>query len=81
MATRIEKIFRTNTINLTNSILNEILFCQSIIEDAPKKPEFSDMFVLAHKNITKSICDFYKKNEITDEEIRVAVTRGNTKCK
>ena len=26
MATRIEKIFRTNTINLTNSILNEILF-------------------------------------------------------
>lgn len=81
MATRTEKIFRTNTINLTNSILNEILFCQSIIEDAPKKPEFSDMFVLAYKNITKSICDFYKKNDITDEEIRVAVTRGNKKCR
>lgn len=78
MATRIEKIFRTNTICLMDSILNEI---NSIVENKQTKKSADHFDSLAYANIAKSICGFYKKNDITDAEIRTAVTRGNKKCR
>lgn len=73
MATRLEKIFRTNTICLMDSILNEI---NSVIENKKAKTTAKE-WANVSKNITHSICGFYEKNNITDEEIMNAVSRGN----
>ena len=78
MATRIEKIFRTNTICLMDSILNEI---NSLVENKQTNKSADRLNILVYKNIAKSICGFYKKNDITDAEIRIAITRGNKKCR
>lgn len=72
MATRLEKIFRTNTICLMDSILNEI---NSVIQS--KGRTSAKEYVEVQKRIAQSICGFYTKNNITDEEIRTAVNRGN----
>lgn len=70
MATRIEKIFRSKAICLMDSILNEI----NTIVQSDKKPTAKE-HATVYKNIAKSICGFYDKQGITDEEVRKAVTR------
>ena len=71
MATRIEKIFRTNTICLMDSILNEI---NSVIENKKAKTNVKEWSIVS-QNIARSICGFYEKNNITDEEVRKALLR------
>ena len=71
MATRIEKIFRTNTICLMDSILNEI---NSVIENKKAKTTAKEWAIVS-KKIAHSICGFYEKNNITDDEVRKALTR------
>ena len=70
MATRIEKIFKSRTICLMDSILNEI---NNIVQAKGKisAKEHAEVY----KKITKSICGFYDKNGITDEEIRKALLK------
>ena len=68
MATRIEKIFKTKTIQLMNSILNEI---NSLIDTEEKPSE--EEYIAVHKRIVHSICGFYYTNKITDNEIRKAL--------
>lgn len=70
MATRLEKIFRTNTICMTNDVLSEInTFLQSTSKPNPK--EWAEVY----SKITRSICGFYENNNITDEEIKEALRR------
>lgn len=70
MATRIEKIFKSRTICLMDSILNEI---NNIVQAKGKisAKEHAEVY----KRITQSICGFYDKNGITDEEIRKALLK------
>lgn len=76
MATRLEKIFRTNTICMANDILNEInTFLESNTKSRPDKDEWAAVY----SNITRSICGFYEKNNITDEEIKAALNRKGVK--
>lgn len=70
MATRLEKIFRTNAICLMDSILNEI---NSVIQS--KSRTSAKEYIEVQKRIAQSICGFYDKNGITDEEIRKALLR------
>lgn len=67
MATRNEKIFKSRTICLMNSILNEINSC------APCSTQIAH--AKTQKTITELICKFYDQNNITDEEIRKALTK------
>lgn len=70
MGTRLEKIFRTDAICMTNDILNEInTFLES--NTKPSKKEWAAVY----SKITRSICGFYEKNNITDEDIRIAIKR------
>lgn len=73
MATRIEKKFRTNTICLMDSILNEI---NTIIQNKKAKTSAKEWAIVS-QNIAHSICGFYTKNNITDEEIRTAIKKGS----
>jgi len=68
MATRIEKIFKSRTIRLMDSILNEI---NGVIQSktTPTAKEYAEV----QKRIAQSICGFYTKNNITDDEIRKAL--------
>lgn len=70
MATRNEKIFKSRTICLMDSILNEI---NSVIQSKGKTS--AKEYVEVQKRIAQSICGFYDKNGITDEEIRKALSR------
>lgn len=70
MATRIEKIFRSKTICLMDSIMNDI---NTIVQS--EKRTTAKEHAIVYKNIVKSICGFYDKHGITDEEIRKAVSR------
>ncbi len=72
MATRLEKIFRTNTICLMDSILNEI---NSVIESKKTAKTTAKEWAVMSKNIARAICGFYEKNNITDDEVRKALTR------
>lgn len=74
MATRLEKIFRTNTIYMANEILNEInTFLESNTKSSKKE------WAVVYSNIARSICGFYEKNNITDEEIKAALNRKGVK--
>lgn len=70
MATRNEKIFKSRTICLMDSILNEI---NSVVQS--KGRTSAKEYVAVQKRIAQSICGFYDKNGITDEEIRKALSR------
>lgn len=70
MATRIEKIFKSDTIRLMDSILNEI----NDIVQSDKKTSAKE-HAMFYKRITQSICGFYDKNNITDNEVRKAVSK------
>lgn len=76
MATRVEKIFRTNTICMANEILNEI---NTFLENDTKSKSSKKEWATVYSNITRSICGFYEKNNITDEEIRAALNRKGDK--
>lgn len=65
MATRIEKVFRRDTIQTLNNILNEIN------EAKTTKNLFKN--VTAYLNIVILIDRFYERNNITDEQIKTAV--------
>lgn len=70
MATRIEKIFKSRAICLMDSILNEI---NNIVQTKGKisAKEHAEVY----RRIAQSICGFYDKNGITDEEIRKALSK------
>lgn len=75
MATRNEKIFRSETIKLLNLILNDI----SELNERLKAPENNvkksnrKFEIQTYSKIAHAIDDFFTKNQITDEQIRKAV--------
>lgn len=69
MATRIEKIFKSDTILTMNDILNEI---NELVEKQQSKRTNIKEWVAMTQRIAKSICGFYNKNFITDEQIQRA---------
>ena len=69
MATRTEKIYRTNSLKLLNNVLN------FIDEYRTSKKRIDKKECELIKNITTDIDKFFNKNSITDEELRVAVER------
>jgi hypothetical protein len=71
MATRVEKVFKTNTLKLTNQILNEI---SDFLEKYSVKKN-ANKLILMHQNIAHEIHNFYQKNGITDEDINYAMTK------
>lgn len=77
MATRIEKIFRSNTIVAMNSILNDVSNCVENLKEQKRisKPEISDSLL----KVAQTIDNFFIKNNISDEEIAKAVERKGNK--
>lgn len=75
MATRIEKIFRSNTIVAMNSILNEVNNCVECLKQQKRisKPEISETLL----NVAQTIDNFFIKNNISDEEIVKAIKKGH----
>ena len=77
MATRVEKIFRAGTIQLTNSILNEINdfveYKNSNSKKTKKHDDSADALMYSH--IAHSINNFYEEYNITDEEVQRAVAK------
>ena len=75
MATRNEKIFRSETIKLLNLILNDI----SELSERLKAPENNvkksnrKFEIQTYSKIAHALDDFFTKNQITDEQIRKAV--------
>lgn len=70
MATRIEKIYKTNSLVLVNDILNLIK------EYAEKNPKMTKREAEFYKSIIKIIDNFLIKNSVTDAELRNAVEKG-----
>ena len=70
MATRIEKIYKTNSLVLVNDILNLIK------EYAEKNPKMTKREAEFYKSIIKTIDNFLIKNSVTDAELRNAVGKG-----
>lgn len=70
MATRIEKIYKTNSLVLVNDILNLIK------EYAEKNPKMTKREAEFYKSIIKTIDNFLIKNSVTDAELRNAVEKG-----
>ncbi len=73
MATRIEKVFRTNTVIAMNTMLNEISECVENLK-AQKRLSKTDITNSLSKTV-KIIDDFFKKHNISDEEIIRSVNR------
>lgn len=76
MATRNEKIFKSETIKLLNSILNDILELSekfSLPENNIKKKNNKKAEIQTYSNIAHAIDNFFIKNQITDEQIRKAI--------
>ena len=71
MATRVEKIYKTNSLVVFNNILNSV---NSYISSKKKLPESEKNLI---KEITAEIDCFFDKNNITDGELRKAVEKGN----
>jgi hypothetical protein len=69
MATRTEKIYRTNSLKLLNNVLN------FIDEYRASKKRIDKKECELIKNITTDIDKFFNKNSVTDEELRIAVER------
>lgn len=70
MATRIEKIYKTNSLVLVNDILNLIK------EYAEKNQKMTKREAEFYKSIIKTIDNFLIKNSVTDAELRNAVEKG-----
>jgi len=74
MATRIEKIFRSNTVLAMNSILNEVTECVAILNS---KRDISQKKVIdTLKAITKTVDKFFETESITDEELERVTRKG-----
>ena len=73
MATRIEKIYKTNSFVLLNDILNLIK------EYAEKNPKMTKREAEFYKEIIKTINSFLNVNNISDAELRNAVEKGKRK--
>ena len=71
MATRIEKIYKTNSLVAINNILN---YVKEYIEKKKKIGEAEKEFI---EDVTTEIDYFFNKNGITDLELRNAVGKGN----
>lgn len=65
MATRIEKIFKRDTIQTLNNILNEINETKTTKNLFKKVTVFTNVIIL--------ISRFYERNGITDEQVKIAV--------
>ena len=73
MATRIEKVYRTNSLKLINDILN-------LINDyAQSTPTINRKEGDLIKAIVRTIDYFFTVNDITDEDIRRAVDNGKSR--
>jgi len=70
MATRIEKIYKTNSLVLLNDILNLIK------EYAEKNPKMTKRESEFCREIVKIIDKFLNKNNVSDAELRNAVEKG-----
>lgn len=71
MATRIEKIYKSNSIKTFNTVLNYVNdYVQTKKKMGEKERELCE-------NVATEIDYFFNKNDITDEEIRAAVNRGD----
>lgn len=77
MATRIEKIFRTNTILTMNTILNEVSECVETLNGKPRlsKKEVADSLL----RIAKAVDKFFLKESVTDEELQRVAKKGKLK--
>ena len=75
MATRNEKIFRSETINLLNTILNDMAELSERLKqpDHNIKKNSRKFEVQTYQEIIHAIDNFFTKNQITDEQIRKAV--------
>lgn len=74
MATRIEKIFKTNTIKAMNTILNEVNEC---VENFKEQKRISKQNIAnSLMNVARTVDNFFIKNNISDEEIANAMTKG-----
>ena len=71
MATRVEKIYKTNTLIVFNNILNSV---NNYVSSKKKIAESEKVLI---KGITTELDSFFKKNNITDQELRKAVEKGN----
>ena len=71
MATRVEKIYKTNTLIVFNNILN------SVNDYVSSKKKIAESEKVLIKGITTELDSFFKKNNITDQELRKAVEKGN----
>lgn len=65
MATRIEKVFRRDTIQTLNNILNEIYEAKTTNNLFKKVTVCTNIIILINR--------FYERNNITDEQIKTAV--------
>lgn len=65
MATRIEKIFKRDTIQTLNNILNEIHEAKTTNNLFKKVTVCANIIILINR--------FYERNNITDEQIKTAV--------
>lgn len=74
MATRIEKIFKTNTIKAMNIILNEVNECVENLKEQKRisKQNIADSL----RTVARTVDNFFIKNNISDEEIANAMTKG-----
>lgn len=74
MATRIEKIFKTNTINAMNTILNEVNECVENLKEQKRisKQNIADSLM----TVARTVDNFFIKNNISDEEITNAIKKG-----
>ena len=77
MATRIEKIFRTNTVLTMNNILNEVCEVVATLKDKPKdaNKEREQIKVLL-RSIAKTVDKFFQDESVTDEELQRAIKKG-----
>jgi hypothetical protein len=77
MATRIEKIFRANTIYSMNGILNVVSECINLLQEKPriKKEEVAKTL----KTIAKTVDDFFLEESVTDEELQRVLNKGRRK--
>lgn len=74
MATRIEKIFRTNTVLTMNNILNEVCNCVELLNS---QQEFSKNDVAdSLKTIVRTVDKFFQDESVTDEELQRAIKKG-----
>ena len=77
MATRIEKIFRANTIYSMNRILNRVSECVDLLESKTRTNKKEIVETL--KTIVKTVDDFFREESVSDEELQRVLNKGRRK--